>query len=156
AILLVVIVPPAAYLVASSFYTTNFDGSFDQFTFQFFVDLVQNPYFLRSLMHTAIYSLGSAVVGIVLGTVLAIIVERTDTPGRKYAFLRAVISLAIPHVLYTVAWLLILGKSGPFNQILKAIFGASAPVFDVYSLPGMILIEGVGFVPLTFLMMSAI
>ncbi|MBB4189472.1 ABC transporter permease [Sinorhizobium terangae] len=156
AILLVLIIPPAAYLVASSLYTTNFDGSFDQFTFEFFADLLRNPYFLRSLMHTAVYSLGSACVGIVLGTVLAIIVERTNTPGRKYAFLGAVISLAIPHVLYTVAWLMILGKSGPFNQMLKAIFGATAPSFDVYSLPGMILIEGVGFVPLTFLMMSAV
>ncbi|WP_454850926.1 ABC transporter permease [Rhizobium binxianense] len=156
AILLVLIVPPMAFLIASSFYTTNFDGSFDQFTFQFFAELVDNPYFLRSLTNTAVYSLGSAFVGIVLGTMLAIIVERTNTPGRRYALLGAVVSLAIPHVLYTVAWLLILGRSGPFNQMLKAIFGSGTPIFDVYSLPGMILIEGVGFVPLTFLMMSAI
>ena len=156
AILLVLIVPPALYLIVSSFYTTKFDGSFDQFTFQFFGELIHSRNFANSVFNTAIYSLGSACVGIVLGTALAIIVERTNTVGRQFALLGAIISLAIPHVLYVVAWLLILGRTGPLNQILQAISGGMLPILDVYSLWGMIFIEGVSFVPLTFLLMSSV
>ena len=53
-----------------------------------------------------------------LGATLAWIVERTDTPLRQYAFLISVISLGIPHVLYTIAWLLVLGRRGPVNLFL--------------------------------------
>ena len=55
-------------------------------------------------------------MAIVLGVVQALIVERTNTPGRRYVFLGAVISLGIPHVLYVVAWLLLLGRTGPVND----------------------------------------
>src|SRR5262249_53226581 len=93
-----------------------------------------------------------------LGIVQALIVERTNTPGRNYVFLGAVISLAIPHVLYVVAWLLLLGRNGPVNGLIEHVLGADSdgPALDVYSLWGMVLIEGVGFTPLTFLLMSAV
>src|SRR5207249_3457904 len=101
---------------------------------------------------------GSGVLAIALGVAQALIVERTNTPGRKYVFLGAVISLGIPHVLYVVAWLLLLGRTGPANSFIEQIFGQgeSGPALNVYSMWGMILIEGVGFVPLTFLLMSAV
>src|SRR5262249_5005606 len=104
-------------------------------------------------------------VAIVLGVTQALIVERTNTPGRRWVFLGAVISLGIPHVLYVVAWLLLLGRTGPVNTLIARIaslFGAgNDPALDVYSLDvysmwGMILVEGVGFAPLTFLLMSAV
>ena len=72
-------------------------------------------------------------------------------------FLAAVLSLGIPHVLYVVAWLLLLGRAGPVNELIGLIRGAGeGPTLDVYSMWGMILIEGVGFAPLTFLLMSAV
>ena len=57
-------------------------------------------------------------MAIVLGVMQALIVERTNTPGRRYVFLAAVISLGIPHVLYMVAWLLLLGRTGPVNALI--------------------------------------
>lgn len=155
-ILLALILPPLIFLLVASVHTTNFDGSFDQFTLKFFGELLGSRYFLRSLGNTAIYSIGAAVVGISLGTALAVIVERTNAPARQLAFLGAVISLAIPHVLYVVAWLLILGRSGPLNALWQYLAGDTASGFDVYSLGGMIFIEGVSFVPLTFLLMSSV
>ena len=53
-----------------------------------------------------IYAFGSAAIAIVIGTVQALIVERTNTPGRNLAFFGAIISLGVPHILYVVAWLL--------------------------------------------------
>src|SRR5712691_7996609 len=157
AILLVLILPPTLYLIVTSFYTTNPDGSFDQLTLRYYRELFTSPYFASSLWNTVVYAAGSAFVAIVLGIVQALIVERTNTPGRRYVFLGAVISLGIPHVLYVVAWLLLLGRTGPVNALIEHVAGAGeGPALNVYSLWGMILVEGVGFAPLTFLLMSAV
>jgi iron(III) transport system permease protein len=155
-VLLILIVPPTIYLIATSLYTTKPNGAFDQLTLQYYRELFSSPFFASSLLNTVIYAVGSAAVAITLGVTQAMIVERTNTPGRRYVFLMAVISLGIPHVLYTVSWMLLLGHTGPINALIAAIVGSSGPVINVYSLWGMILVEGVGFAPLTFLLMSAV
>ncbi len=158
AILLVLILPPTLFLVATSLHTTRPDGSFGPFTLQYYGQLFTSPYFAGSLWNTVVYAIGSALVAIPLGVTQALIVERTNAPGRGYAFLAAILSLGIPHVLYVVAWLLLLGRAGPVNGLIGFIGGGAgeAPALDVYSMWGMFLIEGVGFAPLTFLLMSAV
>jgi iron(III) transport system permease protein len=155
AVLLVLIVPPAIFLLNISLHETLPDGSLGAFTLRFYKDLFSGRFFWPSLYNTAIYSFGSAVIAIVIGTVQALIVERTNTPGRKLAFFAAIISLGVPHILYTVAWLLLLGRSGPINDAI-ALITQQPQAINVYSMWGMILIEGIGFVPLTFLLMSAV
>jgi iron(III) transport system permease protein len=154
AILLVLIVPPALFLLNVSLHETRPDGSFGAFTLRFYRGLFAERLFLSSAGNTLIYAFGSSVIGIVIGTVQALIVERTNTPGRKLAFFGAIISLGVPHILYVVAWLLLLGRAGPVNDAIHYMTGY-AQALNVYSMGGMAAIEGIGFVPLTFLLMSA-
>ncbi|HEY6256044.1 MAG TPA: iron ABC transporter permease [Xanthobacteraceae bacterium] len=157
AILLILILPPTLFLIDTSLHTTKPDGSLGAFTLQYYRQLFTSPYLAASLRNTVIYAIGSAVVAITLGSTAALIVERTNAPGRGYAFLAAILSLGVPHVLYVVAWLLLLGRAGPVNALIGFIGGAAeGPALDVYSIWGMIVIEGVGFAPLTFLLMSAV
>jgi iron(III) transport system permease protein len=157
AILLILILPPTLFLVDTSFHTTRPDGSLGPFTLQYYRGLFTSPYFAVSLANTGVYAVGSAAVAITLGVLQALIVERTNAPGRGYAFLAAILSLGIPHVLYVVAWLLLLGRTGPLNALITLVSGGpEGPALDVYSMWGMIVIEGVGFAPLTFLLMSAV
>jgi iron(III) transport system permease protein len=158
AILLILILPPTLFLVHTSVHTMKPDGSFGPFTLQYYGQLFTSPYFAVSLRNTVIYAVGSAAVAITLGLLQALIVERTNAPGRGYAVLLAILSLGMPHVLYVVAWLLLLGRTGPVNALIGGILGSAdaGPALDVYSLWGMILIEGIGFVPLTFLLMAAV
>ena len=142
-------------MLNASLHETLPDGSAGAFTLRFYQQLFAGRAFLPSLINTILYSCGSAVVAIFIGTVQALIVERTNAPGRGLAFLAAIISLGVPHVLYVVAWLLLLGRAGPVNNVIGSLFGAEQAL-NVYSLWGMMLIEGVGFVPLTFLLMSAV
>jgi iron(III) transport system permease protein len=155
AILLVLIVPPALFLIDVSLHETQRNGSFGAFTFRFYQALFSERLFLSSLRNTLIYAVGSAVIGITIGTVQALIVERTNTPGRGLAFFAAIASLGVPHILYVVAWLLLLGRAGPVNDVLHVLTQRDH-VFDVYSMSGMSLIEGVGFSPFVFLLMSAV
>ena len=156
AILLLLIVPPLYFLIKTSFHTTNFDGSFGHFTLRYYANLFSTPRFGDHLVNTAIFAAGSAILAIVLGAAQAWIVERTDTPLRHYVFLIAVISLGIPHVLYTVAWLLILGKGGPVNAVLMGLLGTDRAILNFYSMWGMILVEGFIWAPLGFLLLSSV
>ena len=154
-ILAILIVPPAWFLFNVSVHVSNPDGTLGQFTLQYYASLFTERFFLPSLINTIVYSLGTAMVALVFGVVQALIVERTNAPGRRWVFLGAIIALGIPNVLHVVSWLLLLGRAGPVNNSIAATLGPQFTV-DVYSMWGMILIEGMNFVPLVFLLMSAV
>ncbi len=155
-ILLVLIMPAVIFLFQSSLHETQFDGSFGAFTFQYYVDLLTSDQFLTNFINATIYAVGSAAVAISIGVLLAWIVERTNTPGGGWVLIISIISLGIPSVLYTISFLMLLGKVGPANEILMWITGADAPLLDVYSLWGMIIIEGIEFAPLSYLLLSSV
>ncbi len=155
AVLLILVAPPVLFLLDVSVHESKPDGSMGAFTLKFYQQLWSDRFFLPSLVNTLVYAVGSAIVAIFIGTMQAMIVERTNAPGRKLVLFGAIISLGVPHVLYTVAWLLLLGRAGPFNDLIAALT-RSGEAINVYSMWGMVLIEGVGFVPLTFLLMSAV
>jgi ABC-type spermidine/putrescine transport system permease subunit II len=132
-ILLLLIVPPTWFLIQASFHTTRPDGSFDQFTLRFYQQVFTSPYFASSLWNTVVYAAGTAIVAIALGVVQALIVERTNTPGRNMSSWRRHL-LGIPHVLYVVAaaaaWPRWAGERADRNSARRARAG---PVLDVYS-----------------------
>ena len=154
-ILAILIVPPAWFLFKVSLHVSNPDGTLGDLTFQYYRSLFTERFFLPSLVNTIVYSFGTAIVALAFGVTQALIVERTNAPGRKWVFLGAIIALGIPNVLHVVSWLLLLGKAGPVNGALTGLFGPGY-VMNVYSMWGMILIEGMNFVPLVFLLMSAV
>ncbi len=154
-VLVALVLPPALFLFNVSFHETNIDGSLGARTFRFYQQLWTGRFFLSSLCNSIIYAFGSATLAILIGTVQAIIVERTNAPGRSLVLFATIVALGVPNVLYTVSWLLLLGRAGPLNQAIAAYISPEF-VINVYSMWGMILIEGISFVPLTFLLMSAV
>ena len=156
AALAILILPPVIYLVRASLQETNFDGSFGAFTWQYYRELLQTDRLLPVILTSAAYAGGSALLALLLGGVQAWIVERTDTPLRGLVMIVSIVSLGIPSVLYTISFLLLLGKTGPLNQFLMWLTGAIEPPFNVYSLGGMILIQGIEYTPLCFLLLSSV
>ena len=156
AILIVLSLPAVIFLVQASLHETNFDGSFGDFTWEYYLTLVTGNQFFNNLINATLYAVGSAVVAISIGVTLAWIVERTNTPFRQWVMITSIVSLGIPSVLYTISFLMLLGKMGPMNQILMWIFSSDEPFLNVYSLWGMILIEGIEFAPLSFLLLSSV
>ena len=153
-VLLVLVAPPALFLIDVSLHEARPDGSMGAGTLQYYKQLWSDRFLLPSLANTAVYAVGSAIVAMTIGGAQALLVERTNAPGRRLVLFGAILSLGVPHVLYTVAWLLLMGRAGPVNEWITAATGSLQP-FNVYSLWGMVLIEGFGFVPLTFLLMSS-
>ena len=155
-VLLVIIVPPVLFLIQSSVRETNFDGSFGAVTSRYYQTLIENDRFFLLVANSALYAFGSALLALTLGGIQAWIVERTDTPLRRSMVVVSIVSLGIPSVLYTISFLLLLGRTGPLNQLLMGLTGSSEPIFNVYSLGGMILVQGIEYTPLCFLLLSAV
>jgi iron(III) transport system permease protein len=106
------------------------------------------------LQNSLWFAFGSTVVAVSLGTVLAYLVVRTDLPAKPLFFAAALVPLVIPGVLYSIAWIWLASpRSGALNSALEPIFGPAA--LDIFSLGGMIAVEGLHLAPLVFLLMAA-
>jgi iron(III) transport system permease protein len=82
--------------------------------------------------------------------------ERTNTPFKPLFFGLSLIPLVIPGILFTVSWILLGSpKIGIINLGLQALFGLSEPVFNIYSMWGMIWVDGLHYSPVAFLLMTA-
>src|SRR5919205_2154787 len=100
------------------------------------------------------FSLGSTALAVVIGTVLAHLIVRSDVPGKPLMYAASVVPLIIPGILHTIAWTFLLDpRNGIAN--LYVIEKLGLPAFNIYSIPGMILVEGLHLSPLVFLLMVA-
>jgi iron(III) transport system permease protein len=154
-VLAALVLPPVWYLVQGSLVETTVTGAAGDFTFAHYRKLAEGERLAASLVNSVIFALGSAVVALLFGGVLAWVVERTNAPFKILAYLTTIISLGTPYVLYVTAWLFLLGKVGPVNDIYRAITGSNGVLINVHSMSGMVLIEGMLWSPLVFLLLSA-
>jgi iron(III) transport system permease protein len=102
------------------------------------------------------FAFGASLLAFLLGTSLAWINERTNTPFKSIVFALSIIPLVIPGILFTVAWILLASpKIGIINMVLQGWLGLEEPPFDIYSLGGMIWVDGLHYSPMAFLLMTA-
>lgn len=151
----VLVLPPIWYLVQGSFYTTTFTGAPGHFTFEYYRRLLEGHRLASSAANSVAFAIGSAAVALLFGALLAWIVERTNAPLKFLAYLTTIISLGTPYVLYVTAWLFLLGRVGPINDLYRLMTGSTGVLINVNSLGGMVLIEGFLWSPLVFLLLSA-
>lgn len=149
------VVPPLFSVIQTSLSTTTLTGALGEFTLRHYRDVLSGFRFAAPLMNTLYFALGSAFLATFLGGAIAWLVTRTDTPLRGLGYFTAFASFGTPFILYTIGWLLLLGKSGPVNAWLRHLLDLPGPLFNVYSLAGMVLVEAFLWSPLVFLMLAA-
>lgn len=139
---------PLVYLLWGTFFDSG------GVTFRHFAEAYTEVGLFEMVGNSLIFSLGSTVVAISIGTFLAYLNVRTDIPLRTVFFAAALVPLIIPGILYTISWIFLLSpRIGLLNTVMEPIFGPRA--FDIFSLPGMILVEGLHLSPIVFLLMVA-
>ncbi len=149
------VLPPLFSVIQTSLFTTKLTGELDQFTWQYYRDLLGGLQLAGPLLNTLYFSVGSALLATLVGGFVAWVVTRTDTPLSGLGYFTAFASFGTPFILYTIGWLLLLGKAGPVNFWLKSLLDSSGPVLNVYSLGGMIFVEALLWSPFVFLMLAA-
>ncbi|MGQ0571620.1 MAG: ABC transporter permease [Armatimonadota bacterium] len=147
---------PLIFLLYGSFFTPTGAGQTGTFTLQNYVRVYTDRSTLPILQNSLTFSLGTMLVAFVIGTGLAWITERTNTPLRGLFFAISLIPLIIPGILFTLSWIFLLSpRIGLINEWLTRLLGLSAPPFDIYSMGGMIWVEALHWSPIVYLMMSA-
>ncbi|MDK3255419.1 ABC transporter permease [Blastococcus capsensis] len=97
---------------------------------------------------------GAALLSITVGTTLAYLNVRTAVPFKALFFAASIVPLIVPGILYTVSWIFLASPQiGLLNAFLEPIFGA-AP-FNIFTIWGMIWVEGLHSSPIVFLLMVA-
>jgi len=126
------------------------------FTFANYVKAYVDKEFYLLLLNSVYYAIGTCTLTFVIGTFLAWVSERTNTPFKKLFMVMSLIPFIIPGILSTISWILLLSpKIGLINIVVKEALGLEAAPFNVYSMWGMIWAESIHLYPLVFLLMSA-
>jgi iron(III) transport system permease protein len=144
AILAYLVLPPLYFTVQSSLAPPRGGTGL---SLRHYVDVLSNPGTLGMLGNTLWFGFGSSIIALVVGTLLAWLVERTNAPFKTLAYLAAFTSLAVPGIIKVIGWILLLG---PEAGIINTWLGG---VFNIFTLPGMILVEGMIWTPVVFLLM---
>lgn len=94
------------------------------------------------LVNTILYSVGTAIATTVVGVALAWSIARTNVPGAKGFYYLAFVGFFFPPVAWEVSWLRLLGRNGVYASLL------GLETLGVGSIPGMITVASIRFVPL--------
>ncbi|MGZ5097781.1 MAG: ABC transporter permease [Usitatibacter sp.] len=147
---------PLGFLLWQSFFTPQTAEVPARFTLGNYVEAYGSAETLRLFWNSVKFAVGASFFAFVIGTGLAWMNERTNTPFKSLFYALSIIPLIIPGILFTVAWILLASpKIGIVNLVLKTGFGVDEPLFDIYSMPGMIWVDGLHYSPMAFLLMSA-
>ncbi len=150
------VLTPVTFLVLGSFSTASLPTDFTLATMGWinYIKVYTDPHTYSLLTNTVIYVGGSVTVAITIATFLAWLVERTNVPFKLVIYAGVPMEMAMPGMLQAMAWVLLFSpRIGFINAVAKNIFGLSEPLVNIYSLGGMIFIEGMSLVSTAFLML---
>ncbi len=99
------------------------------------------------------FALGSSVLSIGLGFPSAWLLARTNVPFRQTVFVGAFLSLSAPLIVKGIGWILLLGpNNGLINVWLRSWLGLQGTPIELFSLGGMIFVEGLLWTPIALLL----
>ena len=159
-VLVYLVIGPVLMLVLSSFRATDGTLPFESgvpWTLENYIGVLTNSSTYSVLLNTFLFAFGALAVSFGLSITFAWLIERTDLPIRNLLFVVIVASIGMPNVIVGIAYAILLNPvNGLVNSFLHAITGTegSGPL-NVYTLPGMIFVQGITLVPVTFLLVAA-
>ena len=147
---------PLGFLVYQSVMTPQTANAPQRFTWNNFVTAYSSAETFSLFLTSVQFATGTAIFALTLGTLLAWMNERTNTPFKSLFYALSIIPLVIPGILFVVSWIMLASpKIGLINLVLRGVFDTDFTFVDVYSLPGMIIVDGLHYAPIAFLLMTA-
>jgi iron(III) transport system permease protein len=147
---------PLIFLLWQSFLTPQTALRPSVFTLENFRTAYFSTETFRLFFNSVQFATGTALLALALGTTLAWMNERTNTPFKRLFFALSIIPLVIPGILFTVAWIMLGSpKIGIINLMLQKLFDTDAVFINVYTMAGMIFVDGLHYSPMAFLLMTA-
>lgn len=147
---------PLVFLLWQSFLTPQTAARAAEFTLENYLTAYSGGETLRLFFNSVQFALGASTLAFVIGAFFAWVNERTNTPFKALFFALSVIPLIIPGILFTVSWILLASpKIGIINTFLRGVFNTDMVFVNIYSMAGMIWVDGLHYSPMAFLLMTA-
>jgi iron(III) transport system permease protein len=162
ALLLYLVAGPLGILIFSSFKRTEGALPFEAiapYSLENYRDVFLSASTYDVVWNTAVYAAGALFVSFAIAIALAWLVERTDIPMRNTIYTLVIAALGIPAVIAGISWgLLGNPRIGVVNVFIRFLLGtdelgAEGP-FNVFSFWGMIFVQAITMVPVTFLLIT--
>ena len=147
---LVLVAVPLIPIIYQSFVDRPLYDPGQQWTLANFSKLASSETFREALLNTVIFAVLSTVVAQVVGLFTAILVARTDVPGRGFFGSALVWPLFLSHLVTAFGWTIMYGPSGYVTGLVAQVTGIQHP-WNLYTIPGLSIVAGVATAPLTFL-----
>ncbi len=147
ALLLLLVVNPLLRLVVVSFQQP--DGSF---TVANYVSAYSRVRYLEALGNSLVLGVSAGTLCLLFGVPLAWALSRTDMPGKGLVWVSILGTFIIPPYLGAVGWILLAGpNAGWLNRAAIALTGADKGPFNIYSMPGLVLVTACYSFPYVFM-----
>jgi iron(III) transport system permease protein len=148
---------PLLFLLWDSFHPGWEIGDTVAFTFSSYVSVFGDPKIVEMFWNTAVFGIGATVLAVGLGSFFAWLVERTNMPFRNVTYALLFAPVAIPGLVFAISYILLLSPDiGVMNNFLMTVFGLEDAPLNIYTMTGLIFVEGIRLTPGSFLMMAAV
>ena len=125
------------------------------FSFDNFVEAYSSWHILRLFWNSLVFAVGTALTTLVMGALVAWVVERTDAPGGNLFHTLSLLSFAVPGLLMAMAWIFVFSPNiGWANALLKSAFGLTEAPVNIYSMAGMTWALSSHYFPLAYLVLG--
>jgi iron(III) transport system permease protein len=123
------------------------------FTLHAYRDLFSDAKFWRAALHTLEYAGMTTALSVVAGGAVAILVARTDLPGRKLYGRLTLLPLLLPSLGIVLGWIVVWGPGGYLSSFFDT--HLHLPTLDVNTIPGMSVIEATRLLPVAYMTCEA-
>ena len=145
---LAVIVYPLSLVIVKSF------SSGADFTINNYVKVFSQEANLRAFWNSIWVSCLSTAVCVALGTLLAMLIVRTDIPGKSWLRMLLLLPYGIPPFIGAMAWAQLFGPVGYASKLYMSLTGAMAAPWRIYSAGGVVLVLAIYQFPVVFITVS--
>jgi len=119
------------------------------------VKVLSEPDTYEALRNSVVIAAGVTILSTIIGVFFAWLVSRTDLPFKNTMKLLFLIPFMLPSFIGALAWKMLLSpRSGYVNKFISHTFGLEGPLFDIYSLAGIIAVETMYLFPFVFIQVS--
>lgn len=146
---IILILGPLTPLVYQAFTDKPLYDTGESFTLSNFINVFSSPTFQSATLNSVLFAVMATVVSQLLGALQAILLSRTNMPGKRLIGTVVLWPLFISPLVIAFGWNILYGRAGYGTQFFSATVGYVP--WNTESLFGMALIAGILNAPITFL-----
>ncbi len=112
-----------------------------------FYEVIVDSQFVSVALNTLKLGAGTVLIMLLFAVPFSWLYARTDLPRKDLLILFLTVKAAVPGFLVAMGYIFLMNpRSGIVNRLVMDAFGLSEPVFDVYGLPWIIVLQGFALV----------